>query len=448
MDVLSKIYSSLNTFVWGRGMMILLLISGAYLSLKTGFLQVGKFSYMIKNTLLGIFEKKNKTTDGVSPFQAVSTALAGTIGTGSIAGIATAITLGGPGAVFWMWVSAFLGMATKYSEIVLSVKFREKNKEGRWVSGPMYYIEKGMGKKWLAGLFAVCAICGSFGIGNTVQSNAISQVLLKETRISPWITGTVLCIIATAVVLGGIQSIAKVNEKLVPGMALFYIGCSGAVLFVNAGRIPEVLQLIFKEAFNFSAVTGGAAGYGIFAAMRYGFSRGIFSNEAGLGSAPIVHGASDAKHPSEQGLWGMFEVFFTTIVICTLTALVILTSGLWQHSSYDGATLSAMSFEKAIGPIGGVGVSIATVLFALSSILGWAYYGEACVEYLSQKSEKAVSAYRIIYVAFVFVGAVSRLDIVWSISETMNAFMAVPNLLAVISMGDMVKEITRGYFKK
>lgn len=440
--------SAVNSVLWGKWMISLLLLSGVYLSFKTNFLQIRRFGYMLKNTLFRLFKTEKENTCCVTPFQAVSTALAGTIGTGSIAGIATAITLGGPGAVFWMWVSAILGMGTKYSEITLSVKFRERNKEGRWISGPMYYIEKGLGKKWLAMIFAACAVCGSFGIGNTVQSNAISQILLEEARISPWITGTVLCVVATAVVLGGIQSIAKVNEKLVPGMALFYIVCSGAVLFVNAEKIPDALQLIFKEAFNFGAVTGGAAGYGMLTAMRYGFSRGIFSNEAGLGSAPIVHGASDAKHPAEQGMWGMFEVFFTTIVICTLTALVILTSGLWQHGVYDGATLSSCAFESAIGNFGGVGVSIATVLFALSSIFGWAYYGEACIEYLTGQSEKAVSRYRIVYVIFVFVGAISRLEAVWSLSEIMNALMAIPNLIAVIVLGNTVKELTKEYFKK
>lgn len=438
-----ELLTEINSFVWGKWMIALLLFSGVYLSFKTGFIQISKFSYMLKNTLGSVFKKKDKPSGGITPFQAVSTALAGTIGTGSIAGIATAITLGGPGAVFWMWVSAFFGMATKYSEIVLSVKYREKNKEGRWVSGPMYYIEKGLGKKRIAVLFSVFAICGSFGIGNTVQSNAISQVLLKEAGLSPWITATILCVIATAVVLGGIKTISKVNEKLVPGMALLYIFCSVAVLFVNMEKIPEVFKLIFHEAFNFKAVTGGSFGI----AMQYGFSRGIFSNEAGLGSAPIVHGASDAKHPAEQGLWGMFEVFFTTIVICTLTAFVILTSGLWQHSGYDGATLSSESFKNVIGSAGSMGVSISTVLFALSSILGWAYYGEACIEYLSDKSEKAVSFYRVIYVVFVFIGAVSRLDLVWSVSEIMNALMAVPNLIAVIALGEAVKKITGDYFK-
>ena len=430
----------LNSLIWGKWMIILLLFSGVYLTFKTGFIQFVKFRYMIKNTVFKMFEKREKQKIGVTPFQAMSTALAGTIGTGSIVGIATSITLGGPGSVFWMWISGILGMATKYSEILLSVHFHEKNSEGNYIGGPMFYIEKAVKKRWLAIMFSIFAVCASFGMGNTVQSNAISGVLYEEVGISPWITGTVLCVILTAVVFGGIGAISRVNEKLVPFMALFYICCSIAVLCVNFEKIPSAFLLIFRNALTPRAVAGGA--------LQYGFSRGIFSNEAGLGSAPMAHGSANASHPSEQGLWGMFEVFFTTGIICTLTALVILTSGLWETSSLDGALLSANAFKNAIGNIGGIGVNIATVLFALSSIFGWAYYGEVCVEYLSHKSKKAVSYYRVIYVFFVFVGAVEGLNSVWSISEIINAFMAVPNLIAVILLGNKVGEITKHYFKK
>ncbi len=435
----------LNGLLWGKWMIIFLLGSGIYLSAKTDFIQVRKFTYMLRNTVCALFKnkKKDKNTGTVTPFQAVSTALAGTIGTGSIAGIATAITLGGPGTVFWMWVSAFFGMATKYSEIALAVKFRQRNSEGKFIGGPMFYIEKGTGKRWLAVLFCVFAIMGSFGIGNSVQSNAISQVFLKETGVSPWITATVLAVIMTAVVLGGIGIIAKVNEKLVPFMACFYVVCSISVLFVNRTEIPSAFGLIFKNAFSFKATGGFVMGE----ALRYGFSRGIFSNEAGLGSSPMAHGASDAKHPAEEGLWGMFEVFFTTVVICTLTSLVILTSGIWQ-SSCNGAVMSSNAFGSAIGKIGSMGVSISTVLFALSSIFGWAYYGEVGVEYISGKSQKAVARYRIVYVAVVFIGAVARLDAVWSISEALNALMAIPNLVGLFCLGKTVQKITQEYFKK
>ena len=432
--------TDLNALLWGKIMVPILLFSGIYLTFKTGFIQFKKFGYMIKNTLLKIFDKGEKQKAGITPFQAMSTALAGTIGTGSIAGIATAITLGGPGSVFWMWVSGILGMATKYSEILLSVHYREKNSEGKYIGGPMFYIEKAVKRRWLAVFFCIFAICGTFGMGNTVQSNAISGVLYESVGISPWITGTVLCLLLTAVVFGGIGAISKVNEKLVPFMAVFYICLSVTVLCMNFEKIPSAFLIIFKNALTPQAITGGA--------LQYGFSRGIFSNEAGLGSAPMAHGSSNASHSSEQGLWGIFEVFFTTGIICTMTALVILTSGLWETSSLNGAVLSANAFKNAIGNMGGIGVNAATVLFALSSIFGWAYYGEVCVEYLSHKSKKAVSYYRVAYVSFVFVGAVAELNAVWSISETANAFMAVPNLIAVILLGNSVRDITQNYFKK
>ena len=429
--------TELNSLIWGKWMIILLLLAGTYLSFKTGFIQLFGFGCMIRNTIL---KKREKQNDGVTPFQAMSTALAGTIGTGSIAGIATAITLGGPGTVFWMWVSGFFGMVTKYSEILLSVHYREKDSEGKNIGGPMFYIEKATKRRWVSVLFCIFAICGTFGMGNTVQSNAISGVLLSGAGISPWITGTVLSVVLTAVVFGGISTISKVNEKFVPFMAVLYIVCSLAVLYVKFDKIPSAFMLIFKNAFSPRAIAGGA--------LQYGFSRGIFSNEAGLGSAPMAHGASNAKHPTEQGLWGMFEVFFTTGIICTLTALVILTSGLWETSSLDGAVLSANAFRKAIGSAGGIGVNVATVLFALSSIFGWAYYGEVCVEYLSHKSKKAVACYRVSYVLFVLIGAVSDLDAVWSVSEIINALMAIPNLIAVILLGNKVRELTKDYFKK
>lgn len=436
MDYIMK----LNALLWGKWMIIILLFSGIYMTFKTGFIQCRKFGYMIKNTVLKIFEKGEKQKEGITPFQAMSTALAGTIGTGSIAGIATAITLGGPGTVFWMWISGIFGMATKYSEILLSVHYREKSSEGKYMGGPMFYIEKAAKKRWLAVLFCVFAICGTFGMGNTVQSNAISGVLCESAGISPWITGTVLCVILTAVIFGGIGAISKVNEKLVPFMALLYLCLGVAVLCVNFEKIPSAFMLIFQNALTPRAIAGGA--------IQYGFSRGIFSNEAGLGSAPMAHGSADAFHAAEQGLWGMFEVFFTTGIICTLTSLVILTSGLWETSSLNGAVLSSNAFKNAIGNTGSVGVNVATVLFALSSIFGWAYYGEVCVEYLSDKSKKAVSYYRIMYVAFVFIGAVAELNTVWSISEIINAFMAIPNLIAIVLLGNKVKNITQNYFKK
>ncbi|MBR4060251.1 MAG: sodium:alanine symporter family protein [Lachnospiraceae bacterium] len=448
MEIIRSINAEINNIVWGPIMLTLLIGAGLFLSMKTGFLQFRKFGYMMKNTLLGVFSKNQheKDTSGVSPFQAVATAMAGTIGTGSIAGLATAIVSGGPGAVFWMWVSALLGMITKYSEILLSIKFREKNDEGRWVGGPMYYIKNGLKLKWLAVLFAVFAMIACLGTGNATQSNSIAVALESTVGIKPWITGIVLTVIVAAVILGGMKRISSVNEKLVPIMAVFYVICAVIALILNIEKIPAAFALIFKEAFNFKAATGGVAGYGIMLAMHYGFSRGVFSNEAGLGSAPIAHAASSTKSPVKQGLWGMFEVFFTTIVICTFSALIILTTDIWNTGQFQGSALSIASFNAIIPGIGGIVVTLSTIFFALSTILGWAYYGEVCMEFLSRNSKKAVLAYRCIYVAFVFIGTIGSLDLIWSISETMNGLMAIPNLIGIIGLYKVVKTITKEHF--
>jgi len=412
-NFIREVNAAVNNVVWGPVMLTLLIGVGVFLSVKTRFMQFGKFGYMMKNTILGVFSKNQhqKDSSGVSPFQAVATAMAGTIGTGSIAGLATAIVSGGPGAVFWMWVSALLGMVTKYSEIVLSLKYREKNENDQWVGGPMYYIKNGLNLKWLAALFALFAMIACLGTGNATQSNSIAVALESTVGVNPFITGIVLTVIAAAVILGGMRRIASVNEKLVPFMAVSFVICALVALIVNIRQVPAAFALIFKEAFNFKAAAGGTAGYGIMLAMHYGFSRGVFSNEAGLGSAPIAHAASSTKNPVCQGLWGMFEVFFTTIIICTLSALVILTTGIWESGEVQGAALSIASFNKIFPGVGGVIVTAATVFFALSTILGWAYYGEVSMEYLSHNSKTAVMIYRLIYVLFVFIGAVGSLDL-------------------------------------
>lgn len=450
MEIISKINAEINGIVWGPIMLTFLIAVGIFLSVITGGMQFRKFGYMLKKTILGVFSKNQHEKDGsgVSSFQAVATAMAGTIGTGSITGLATAICSGGPGAVFWMWVSALLGMATKYAEIVLSLKFREKNSQGQYVGGPMYYIKNGLNLKWLAVLFAIFAMFACLGTGNATQSNSIAVALDSTMGIKPWITGIVLTVIAAAVILGGMKRIASVNEKLVPFMAVFYVICALVALILNIEKVPAAFALIFKEAFNFKAAAGGTAGYGIMLSMHYGFSRGVFSNEAGLGSAPIAHAASSTKNPVHQGLWGMFEVFFTTIVICTLSALVLLTTGLWSTGEFEGSALSIASFNSVIPKIGGIGVTLSTVFFALSTILGWAYYGEVSVGFLTNKSQKAITVYRIIYVAFVFLGTVGSLDLIWSISETMNGLMAIPNLIGVVGLYKVVKNITTEHFKE
>jgi len=439
-------------------MMILLIAAGIFLSVKTGFFQFRRFGYVLKNTIGNLFNKNlhQKDKGSVSPFQAVTTALAGTIGTGSIAGVATALVLGGPGAVFWMWISALLGMVTKYSEIVLALKFREKNENGAYIGGPMYYIKNGLGVKWLAALFAAFAMIACIGTGNATQSNSISGVLDLNFNIAPWITGIVLTVIVGVVIIGGVKRIATVNEKLVPVMAIFFILASIVALIFNANEIPYAFSLIFKEAFNFKSAFGGVAGYGIFSAMRYGVGRGVFSNEAGLGSAPIAHSASCTEDPVKQGVWGVFEVFITTIVICTMSAVVILTSGIYSDAfnagvtpSVSGAALSSAAFNEALPYVGGVGIAISTVFFALSTMLGWAYYGEVSVGYLFKNHSKlAITIYRVIYVAFVFIGAIAEINTVWLIADCFNALMALPNLIALIGLSGLVVKITREHFSK
>lgn len=452
--ILSFIYDNILSIL----MMVLLIAVGVFLSIKTGFLQFRKFGYATKNTIGSLFDKSQhkKEVGSVSPFQAVTTALAGTIGTGSIAGLATALVAGGPGAVFWMWISALLGMVTKYAEIVLSIKYREKNETGAWVGGPMYYIKKGLKAPWLAIVFAVFAMIACIGTGNATQSNAIAGVMKSTLAIPPWVTGLIIMGIVALVILGGVKRIASVNEKMVPTMAIFFIVSALVVLGINVTKIPSAFELIFTEAFNFKAAFGGVAGYGVLSAMRFGVGRGVFTNEAGLGSAPIAHSASSATSPVKQGLWGMFEVFATTIIICTMSALVILTSDAYSaifavqnlNPELNGAALSGAAFNEALPVIGEYGVAIATIFFSLSTILGWAYYGEVCVGYIFSKRRKvAVTIYRIVYVAFVFVGAVSNIGIVWLIADCFNVLMALPNLIALTVLAKQVADLTKQHFE-
>jgi len=297
-------------------------------------------------------------------------------------------------------------------------------------------------------LFAVFAMLACLGTGNATQSNSIAVALQSTVGVAPWITGIVLTLIAAGVILGGMRRIASVNEKMVPFMAILFVACSVIALFVNIEKVPAAFGLIFREAFRFDAAAGGVAGYGIMTAMHYGFSRGVFSNEAGLGSAPMAHAASSTKDPVKQGLWGMFEVFFTTIIICTLSGLVVLTAGYWDSGAFQGAALSIASFNAVLPGVGGVGVTLATVFFALSTILGWAYYGEVCIGFLTKKSKTAIRIYRIVYVIFVFVGAVGKLDLIWSVSETMNGLMIIPNMIGVIGLYKVVKEATKSHFSR
>ncbi len=453
MEIIQIVYDNVLSIL----MLVLLIITGVFLTIKTKFFQFRKFGYTMKNTVGSLFDSSQHVKDrkSVSPFQAVTTALAGTIGTGSIAGVATALVAGGPGAIFWMWISALFGMITKYSEIVLSLKYRETTKYGSFIGGPMYYIKNGLNIKWLALVFAIFAMIACIGTGNATQSNAISGVLENSLSISPYVTGGVLTVVVALVILGGVKRIAAINEKLVPFMAIFFILISIIALGCNITNVPSALGLIFTEAFNFKSVFGGVAGFGIFSAMRYGVGRGVFTNEAGLGSAPIAHAASSETNPVKQGLWGVFEVFITTIVICTMTALVILSSDVYmlgfanKDFALNGAALSSGAFNEAIPYVGSIGVSLATIFFSLSTILGWAYYGEICVGYVfSKKREFAIAIYRFVYVAFTFVGAVASLDVVWLVADIFNVLMALPNLIALISLSKVVVNLTKEHFNK
>ncbi|MEL7648326.1 MAG: sodium:alanine symporter family protein [Sedimentibacter sp.] len=444
METIMNINDLVNGIVWGPPILILIVGVGLYLSFRTGFFSITKLGYILKNTLLKMFTKEQKGEGEVTAFQAVATALAATVGTGNIAGVATAIAAGGPGAVFWMWVAAVLGMTTKFAEVVLAVNYREKTEDGRFVGGPMYYIKKGLGWNWLAVLFALFGALAAFGIGNMVQSNSVAAALQSSFNLNPWITGVVLAVITAMVIIGGIKRIGAFTEKLVPFMAAIYIIGGLIIIIANISKVPAAFALIFSSAFTGKAAVGGFAGATIAKAIRFGVARGVFTNEAGLGSAPIAHAAATTDHPVRQGLWGVFEVFADTLVICSITALAIITSGAWE-SGLTGAALTTAAFNQSI-PGGGYIVSIGIVLFAFSTIVGWEYYGERCLEYLL--GPKSIMIYRIIWIPFVLVGAIGGLEFVWSLADTLNGLMAIPNLIAVLVLSGTVFKLTKEFFEK
>lgn len=444
MERLLEINKVINEFVWGPPMLLLLVGTGIYFTVRTRFFSITRLGFVLKQTLLKIFKKDQSGEGDISAFQAVSTALAATVGTGNIAGVATAISIGGPGAVFWMWVSAIFGMTTKFAEVVLSIEFREKNKHGDFVGGPMYYIEKGLNKKWLAYLFAGFGALAAFGIGNMVQSNSVAESLNYSFAIPKIATGIILALVTAVVILGGIKRIGVVTERLVPVMAAFYILGALFIVLSNISHIGEALGLIFSSAFTGTAAVGGFAGSTVAMAMRRGVSRGVFSNEAGLGSAPIAHAAATTDHPVRQGLWGIFEVFMDTIIICTLTALSIMMSGVWS-SGATGSALTTAAFESVI-PFGGYIVSIGILLFAFSTILGWAYYGEKCIEFIAGTG--SVMIYRLIYIPLIAVGSIGGLHQLWDLSDTLNGLMAIPNLIGLLLLSPIVIRRTREFFSK
>lgn len=446
MDLLFQANDVVNAAVWGPFMLILLLGFGVCITIATKFFQFTHFPLMLKKTLGSLFHQKKDREHGISPFQAVSTALAGTLGTGNIIGVATAIVSGGPGAIFWMWVSAFFGMMTKYAEVVLAVKYRSFGENGEPVGGPMYYISKGMNCKWLAVVFCIFCCLASFGIGSMVQSNSVSGALYVTFHIPAFITGILLAVLVAVVILGGVQRIGKITEKVVPFMAVSYTFFAVLALCFHFSAIDDAFCLIFQSAFTYHAAIGGGIGYTVSMAIRYGMSRGVFSNEAGLGSAPIAHAAADTKSPVEQGMWGIFEVFFDTIVMCTLTALVLLTSGLCQ-TGLDGADLTLGAFSSSVGSFAEQIIAIAMVFFAFASMIGWAYYGEKSIEYIFKK-RMFITAYRVIYVLSVALGAVAALSAVWEISDTLNGLMIIPNLAALIYLSPVVVKETKLYLKQ
>ena len=446
-------------------MLTIFLAVGLMFTVRTKVFQITHFKYWIDVTFLQLFRKDashvRKTDDkhAISQFQSLCTALAATIGVGNISGVAVALALGGPGAIFWMWLSAFLGMMTNYAENTLGIKYRYKNEKGDWVGGAMIYIERGLGWKWLAVIFSIFCVLASFGIGNMSQGNEIANGLYNSFGIPKWITALLVMLLAGLVIVGGIKRIASVTEKLVPFMAITYIIGALIIIIVNASEVPAAFSAIFSNAFNLSSMGGGIAGFTIMVAMRRGISRGVFSNEAGLGSSVMVHSASNVKEPVVQGMWGIFEVFADTLIVCTLTALTILTSGVYDYTEYakyvgtelpehlkSGVALTSAAFESVFGPLGSNFLSIALMLFAFSTILGWSYYGERGIEYLF--GLKAVPVYKLIFILVIFLGCNASLSLVVDISDTFNGFMALPNLIGITFLSGQVIQMTKEYIAR
>ncbi|MBR6350378.1 MAG: sodium:alanine symporter family protein [Lachnospiraceae bacterium] len=470
----SEIITAIDDWAWGYPLLIMLVGTGLFLSIRMVFVQFRKFGFSMRNTMGKIFSGAKAGKGEVTPFQALTTALAATVGTGNIVGVTGAIILGGPGAVFWMWISALIGMCTKFSEVVLAIRYREKNKKGEWVGGPMYYIKNGLGKnwKWLGIIFSIFGALCAFGIGNATQVNSIATAvsnaidslggdtgaqkltfLGSEFTLSFLITGIVVAIIIAIVVIGGVKIIGQITEKIVPFMAVVYIIATLIVIFADIRFIGEVLRMIFVGAFTPSAIVGGALGITIMTSIKRGVGRGCFSNEAGMGSAPMAHAASSESNPIRQGVYGIFEVFMDTIVICTLTCLTVLITNCSTNGAVFtfGDNIGSVAVSNALGSVlsSGVGSVILAVclsLFALSTIMSWSLYGVRCCEYLFNGNKVAVTIYKIIFVLFVIMGATLALDDVWNIADILNACMAVPNLIALVALSPKVVKLTKDFF--
>lgn len=446
MDTIVKINSFINNIVWGPFMLCILLGIGIFYTFKLHFFQFRHFSFWWRKTFVSIFHKNNHSVaDGrISSFQAMATALAGAIGTGNIVGVAGAITLGGAGSIFWMWVAALFGMATIFAENVLGIKYREKH-QNKFVGGPMYYIEKGLNCKWGAVVFAVFCTLAALGMGNMTQANSAAGALKNGFGIPTHLSGIVFSVLVAVIIFGGIDRIAALTEKLVPIMAVLYIFASLIVTVVNYRSIPYAFTKILTEAFDIKCAAGGFMGYGMARAVKYGISRGVFSNEAGLGSSPIVHAAADTDDPYTQGMWGMFQVFADTIVLCTLMALCIICSGA-DELELDGIALSTAAFESVLGFGGKIFISLSIVLFAFATLVSWCYFGEKSLEYLS--GQKFIKVYRLIYSCVTYIGCIMSISLVWDISDTLNGLMAIPNLVALVLLGKQIKYSEISFVKK
>ncbi len=442
MQTLDDLISTFNGIVWGPLMLILILGTGLYLMYGLSFMPLRRIASSFKL----LWQSREKKGEGdIAPFNALMTSLSATIGTGNIAGVATAIFLGGPGALFWMWCTALVGMATKYAEAVLAVKYREVDGKGNHIGGPMFYIKNGLKSHWawLGTCFALFGAFAGFGIGNTIQANSVADVLNDTFEIPHMITGIVMAALAALVLVGGIKRIGSVAGKLVPFMAIAYVFAGLVILVINHEAIPPALSLIFTHAFTPVAATGGFAGAAVWAAIRFGVARGIFSNEAGLGSAPIAHAAASTNSPVQQGSIAMLGTFIDTIVICSITGLVIISTGAWSQGE-TGASLSSAAFEMALPGIGSYIVAIGLSVFAFTTILGWSFYSEKCVEYLL--GERAIIPFRILWIIAVPVGATASLDFIWLVADTLNALMAIPNLIALILLSPVVFKLTKEHF--
>jgi len=441
MEVLTTILSKIDSFLWGAPLIILLIGTGIYLTARLGFLQVSRLPLALKL----IFKAENKGKGDVSSFKSLCVALAATVGTGNIVGVATAVKMGGPGALFWMWVAAFFGMATKYAEGVLAIKYRAFDKNREIAGGPMYYIRRGMGEKYkpLAIFFAIATMLVAFlGIGTFPQVNAIIDSVNISFGVSKVATNMVLTLIVGMIIFGGLKNISKVTGKLIPFMAIFYIICSVYIILTNITAVPDAIRMIVKDAFTGSAAVGGFAGSTIMLAMQSGVARGIFSNEAGLGSAPIAAAAAKTKYPSEQGLISMTGTFIDTIIICSMTGLVLVLTGVWSGEA-NGAAMTSEAFVQCMGGFGGICLTLSLVLFAFTTILGWNYYGERACVYLF--GVKGIVPYRVIFIALIAVGVFLKLDVIWILADIVNGLMAIPNLIALIALSGVVVEETKLY---